>query len=48
MARIKEESLRLNIIINGDKARKDIADTEKGLDVLLKAQKRLLDMRKKL
>lgn len=48
MTRIKEESLRLNIIINGDKARKDIADTEKGLDVLLKAQKRLVDMRKKL
>lgn len=48
MAKIKEESLRLNIIINGDKARKDIADTEKGLDVLLKAQKRLVDMRKRL
>lgn len=48
MAKIREESLRLNIIINGDKARKDVADTEKGLDVLLKAQKRLIDMRRRL
>ena len=34
MTKIKEESLRLNIIINGDKARKQMAEYEKGLDVL--------------
>lgn len=48
MAKIKEESLRLNIIINGDKARKQIADYEKGLDVLTRAQKRLTETRDRL
>ena len=48
MAKIKEESLRLNIIINGDKARKQIADYEKGLDVLTRAQKRLMETRDRL
>ena len=48
MAKIKEESLRLNIIINGDKARKQIADTEKALEGFQKAQKRLLDLRQQL
>lgn len=48
MAKIKEESLRLNIIINGDKARKQIADAEKALDGFNKAQKRLQDLRKRL
>lgn len=32
MAKIKEESLRLNIIINGDNARKQMAEYEKVLD----------------
>lgn len=48
MTRIKEESLRLNIIINGDKARKQIVDQEKSLEVLNRAQKRLLDTKKRL
>ena len=48
MAKIKEESLRLNIIINGDKARKEIADTEKQMEVLQKSQTRLLKMKKQL
>lgn len=48
MAKIKEESLRLNIIINGDKARKQIADTEKTLEVFNKSQQRLLSLKKKL
>ena len=48
MAKIKEESLRLNIIINGDKARKEIADTEKQMEVLQNSQTRLLKMKKQL
>ena len=48
MAKIKEESLRLNIIINGDKARKQMAEYEKGLDVLTRAQKRLTETRDRL
>ena len=48
MTKIKEESLRLNIIINGDKARKQIADYEEGLNVLTRAQKRLLETRQQL
>lgn len=48
MAKIKEESLRLNIIINGDKARKQMAEYEKGLEVLTRAQKRLTETRDRL
>lgn len=46
--KITEESLRLNIIINGDAAKKQILDTEKALEGLHRSQKRLLDMRKRL
>lgn len=48
MAKIKEESLRLNIIINGDNARKQMAEYEKVLDDLTKEQKRLKEMRDRL
>ena len=48
MAKIKEESLRLNIIINGDNARKQMAEYEKVLDGLTKEHKRLKEMRDRL
>lgn len=46
--KITEESLRLNILINGDAAKKQILDTEKALEGLHKSQKRLLETRKRL
>lgn len=46
--KITEESLRLNIIINGDRARQQILGQEKSIDALHKSRQRLLDQRQKL
>lgn len=46
--KITEESLRLNIIVNGDRARQQILEQEKSIGVLRDRQQKLLDMRQKL
>lgn len=46
--KITEESLRLNIIINGDRARQQILGQEKSIDALHKSRQRLLDQRQRL
>ena len=46
--KITEESFRLNIIVNGDRARQQILEQEKSIGVLRDRQQKLLDMRQKL
>ena len=46
--KITEESLRLNIIVNGDRARQQILEAEKSLGIFQKSHQRLLDQRQKL